>query len=191
MTFLIEVQEYDHWIKQAWGIITLAVLSITTMPQEHIQPTKHIKIAVSHSNGSSYSSFCHITFQLASRNNVETFPTSFETQWLVSQYAPLCWESYSSTFLQKTFRFPAGSSRCLDDGNRTALLCTNTSSPLSYMYSSTNQYVPSQLTPVPTYTSGCVFSHLRLVCDMYSNIRTRLDTSAPESALQLDLFLAC
>lgn len=66
------------------------------------------------------------------------------------------------------------SSRCLDDGNYTALLCTNTSSLLSFMYSSGIRYVPTQLTPVPTYTSGCVFSHLRLVCDMYSNIRTRL-----------------
>lgn len=38
-----------------------------------------------------------------------------------------------------------------------------------------------QLTPVPTYTSGCVFSHLRLLCDVIA----RLDRNMLEFALQL------
>lgn len=50
-----------------------------------------------------------------------------------------------------------------DDGDSTVLLCNNTSSPLGCGSSEPN--VSLQLTIVPTYTSGCVFSHLCL-CDL-------------------------
>lgn len=58
MALHADVYEYDQWIKQARGIITLIVASITNPAQEHIQPTDCIK------NCSQSSELLHIYFTL-------------------------------------------------------------------------------------------------------------------------------
>lgn len=62
MTLHTDVYEYDQRIKQARGIITLTVASITNAAQEHIQPTDCIKTAVNHSNCSTYISLIYLTY---------------------------------------------------------------------------------------------------------------------------------
>lgn len=61
MTLHADVYEYDQWIKQARGIITLIVASITNAAQEHIQPTDCTKTVVNHSNYSTYISLFYMT----------------------------------------------------------------------------------------------------------------------------------
>lgn len=61
MTLHADIYEYGQWIKQARGIITLIVASITNAAQEHIQPTDCIKTAVNHLNYFTYISLYYLT----------------------------------------------------------------------------------------------------------------------------------
>lgn len=162
MTLLTKVWEYDHWIKQAWGIITPAVLSITNMPQEHIQPTERIKTAVSHSNCSSYSSFY-----------IGAMIRSSVLEML-----------FDSVFTNKT----CTSNRLCFTMMATARCCCATTPRHHWAVAAASPTCPSsERLFLPTPLDVCFHTCASATC----NSRTRLDRNVPECALQLAPLLVC
>lgn len=128
-------------------------------PRAH--SAKRVHKNCSHLNCSGYSLFCYIMFHLASGNNVETCPTCFQSQWSVPRSAPLCWRLCLTA-----------KKRNMQISSRLVLWWWQ-----PYSVAVQHQLVTTelwqhqtdgslQLTPVATYTSGCVLSHLRLFCDV-------------------------
>lgn len=189
----MEVHEHDQWIKQARGVVTPAVLSITTVPREHVEPTKHIKTALSHSNGSSYSVFRHIIFQLASTNNVEAFPSSLGAHRLAPQFDSPCRYIFDCTFTKH-----GHSSGRLQSvlwrrqANTVAAPCT--CGPFSTELHTVEQHQP--ICAFTLSTCSCLHPRMCLFTPAYSTLtllhvqqhHMRLGRSEPESALKLDQF---
>lgn len=136
---LVDVQEYDQWIQQSSGILRSAVLFITNRPQENIERTEHIYMAII------------LIVEVILHFATSCFTLPLET--MCKPFQPVfnpndgCHVSFEFIFTIKS-----AVEWCFHDGCETL--------SRQHWASQHQTEVSLQLTPVPTYTSVSVLSHL-------------------------------